>query len=300
MNLNQLKYFYKVCICGSLSEAAEHLYISQPSLSSAIKSLEKEFGIILFSRTHSGMQLTAEGKILFQYCKELLSRTEQLENILKDLGNQRNKLRLGIPPMIGSLILPKIYRDFCKLYPDIKLEIIEAGRSELLYELSENLLDIVFSLQNNTIDKNFSSKVIANTEIVCCASKEHPIVTQKAVTPEILKNVPLVLFENSFFQTEKIKKWFAFEKIDPNIIMQTKQLSTMLTMISQNVAVGFAFREIAQINKSLVAIPCLTPMTADVCLVWNKNSYNFNSMEKFKNYINEKNPFVAIKTESYT
>ena len=102
------------------------------------------------------------------------------------------------------------------------------------------------------------------------------------------------MFENSFFQTEKIKKWFAFEKIEPNIIMQTKQLSTMLTMISQNVAVGFAFKEIAQINKSLVAIPCLTPMTADICLVWNKNSYNFNSMEKFKNYIKEKNPFIAI------
>ena len=298
MNLNQLKYFYKVCICGSLSEAAEHLYISQPSLSSAIKSLESEFGIVLFSRTHSGMQLTPEGKILFESCKDLLSHTEQVENIMKDLGNKRNKLRLGIPPMIGSLITPKIYRDFCRLYPDIRLEITEDGRSELLYKLSENLLDIVFLLRNNALDKTFSSSVIGNMEIVCCASMEHPIARYKAVTPEILMDVPLVLFENSFFQTEKIKKWFASESVDPNIIMQTKQLSTMLSMISQNVAAGFTFREIAQTEKSFVAIPCETPISADVCIVWNKSSYNFNNMEKFKSYIRDKNPLTAIKNEN--
>ena len=287
MNLNQLKYFYKVCVCGSLSEAAEHLYISQPSLSSAIKSLENEFGVVLFCRTHSGMKLTPEGKILFQSCKELLSHAEQLENTMKNLGKQRHKLRLGIPPMIGSIFLPKIHRDFCRLYPDVELEITEAGRSELLYNLSENLVDIVFLLKSSPLDSDFSSSTISNMEIVCCASKDNPVTKLKSVTPKILENIPLVLFENSFFQTEKIKKWFANEKTEPNIIMQTKQLSTMMAMISSNVAVGFAFKEIAQTNKNLVTIPCQSPISADICLVWNKNAYNFNSMEKFKEYVKE-------------
>ena len=285
MNLNHLRYFYKVCLCGSLSEASEHLYITQPSLSSAIKSLENEFGVVLFCRTHAGMELTSEGKMLFNSCSELLSRAEQLENIMKDLGNQRNKLRLGIPPMIGSIIVPKIYSDFCKLYPDIELEITEAGRNELLDKLSQNLLDIVFLLKNTPLDKNFSSTPLGNMDIVCCASKNHPVSKCKSVTPQSLMGIPLVLFENSFFQTDKIKKWFSSESITPNIIMQTRQLSTMLAMISQNVAVGFAFKKITEANKNLVTIPCHTPMSAEVCLVWNKNSYNFNSMEKFKNYI---------------
>ena len=279
MNLTQLKYFHKVCVCGSLSEAAEHLYISQPSLSSAIKALESEFGVALFSRTHSGMKLTSEGKILFDSCGELLSHAEQVENMMKDLGNRRNKLRLGIPPMIGSLILPEIHRGFCK--------ITEAGRSELLHKLSENLLDIVFLLHNNPLDKNFSLCTLRDMEIVCCVAKEHPIAQYDTVTPQILKDTPLILFENSFFQTDKIKKWFSSENIQPNIIMQTKQLSTMLAMISQNAAVGFTFREIAQNNPNLVTIPCHTPISAELCLVWNKNAYNFNSMEKFKSYIAE-------------
>lgn len=288
MNLNQLKYFYTICICGSVSKAAEYLYISQPSVSNAVKALEEEYGIILFNRTHSGMQLTSEGKILFKSCKDILSRTEQLESIMKDLGSQRNTLRLGIPPMIGSLIVPRIYRDFCQIHPEIKLEITEDGRSELMYKLSENLLDMVFLLKNNSLDSCFSSCTIGHLEIVCCASKNNPLAELTAVAPEDLKDVPLVLFENSFFQTEKIKKWFSEEEITPNIIMQTKQLSTMLAMISQNVAVGFTFDVLAKANKNFVTIPCKSDMTADISLVWNKNAYNFECMNVFKDYIKNK------------
>lgn len=295
MNLNQLKYFYTVCIYGSLSDASEYLYISQPSLSSAIKSLENEFGVSLFTRCHEGMKLTPEGKVLFEMCEDILSRTDQLENIMKDLGKGRNKLRLGVPPMIASLILPYIYRDFCQLYPDIRLEIVEDGRAGLLDKLSENYLDMIFLLQNKSLDTKFASTKVAQLEIVCCASKDNPIAKYKSVTPYILKDTPLVLFENSFFQTEEIKKWFAFERINPNIILQTKQLSTMLRMISSNVAVGFTFRELTETNTSFIAIPTKEEMYVDASLVWKKGSYYFNCMDKFKKYVKDKNPFNTIK-----
>lgn len=295
MNLNQLKYFYTVCICGSLSDASEYLYISQPSLSSSIKALEKEFGVSLFNRRHNGMKLTAEGKMLFEMCKDILSRTEQLQNIMKNLGNERNKLRLGVPPMTGSLILPYIYRDFCQLHPDVTLEIVEEGRNGLLDKLSENYLDMIFSLHNNSLDAKFASIKVAQLEIICCVSKDNPIAKYKSVTPYLLKSTPLVLFENGFFQTEKIKKWFASEKVTPNIILQTKQLSTMLSMISGNVAAGFTFKELTETNKSFIAIPTENPMYVDASLVWKKDSYCFGCMEKFKKYVNVKNPFKTIK-----
>ena len=218
----------------------------------------------------------------------------QLENIMKDLGNERNKLRLGVPPMIGSIILPYIYRDFCKLYPNITLEIVEDGRSGLLDKLSENYLDMIFLLHNNSLDAKFKLIKIARLEIVCCASKDSPIAQFKSVTPDILKDTSLVLFENSFFQTEEIKKWFTLKKVNPNIIMQTKQLSTMLTMISNNVAVGFTFRDVANTKEDFVAIPLKEPMYVTASLVWKKDAYSFGCMEKFKKYVKEKNPFDAI------
>ena len=291
MNLNQLKYFYAVCVHGSLSAACESLYISQPSLSSSIKALEKEFGVSLFNRRYKGMELTAEGKRLFEMCRDVLSRTEQLEDIMKHLGNERNKLRLGVPPMIGSIILPHIYRDFCTLYPDITLEIVEDGRNNLLDKLSENYLDMIFLLHNDPLDEKFVSTKVASLEIVCCASKDNIVSKYDSVTPQLLKDVPLVLFENSFFQTEEIKKWFARAKVTPHIILQTKQLSTMLTMISSNVAAGFTFRELTETNEAFVAIPAQNSMRADASLVWKKDSYYFSCMEKFRKYIEDKNIF---------
>ncbi len=295
MNLNQLKYFYTVCTCGSLSEASEHLHISQPSLSSAIKALESEFGVALFTRSHYGMTLTSEGKTLLDLCRNLLSQAEQLEDIMKDLGSERTRLRLGVPPMLGSLILPSIFKDFCPLHPDITLEIVEDGRTELLYKLSENQLDMVFLLQNNSLGAKFSSINVGQLEIVCCSAKENPISKYTNVTPQILLDTPLVLFENSFFQTEKIKKWFGDRQINPNIIMQTKQLSTMLTLIRQNVAAGFVFSELARSSKEFVSISADPPMYVEVSLVWNKDFYSLGSMKKFKKYVQEKNPLTAAK-----
>ena len=61
MNLMQLKYFNAICTFGTVSGAAEYLHIAQPSLSNAIKELEGEFGVLLFSRRHRGMVLTPAG-----------------------------------------------------------------------------------------------------------------------------------------------------------------------------------------------------------------------------------------------
>lgn len=291
MNINHLKYFYAVCLYGTLSDASEYLYISQPSLSSAIKSLEREFGVQLFNRRHKGMELTAEGKMLFEMSKDILNRTEQIENIMRDFGSERKRLRLGVPPMIGSVILPGIYNDFAKTNPDVMLEITEDGRSALTEKLTENYLDMAFLPQSSAPDTRLEAMKIAHLEIMCCVSKDSPISKCKAVTPELLKDTPLVLFENSFFQTEQIKKWFASEKISPNIILQTKQLSTMLTMISGNVAVGFALKHLIKENKSLKAIATEKPIYLDVSLVWKKDAYCFGSMDKFKRYVKEKNPF---------
>lgn len=71
MNLIQLRYFQAVCACGNLTQAAQQLHISQPSLSSAIQTLEKEFGVGLFVRQYRGVELTAEGEQLLKLSRSL-------------------------------------------------------------------------------------------------------------------------------------------------------------------------------------------------------------------------------------
>ena len=291
MNLTKLKYFHAICTFHSFSEAAEYLHIAQPSLSNAIKELENEYGVSLFSRHYRGVSLTSEGQVLYNLSKDVLNRTEQAENIMKELGTGRKKLRLGVPPMIGSMILPRIYGDFLSLNKDLELEIVEGGRQDLVYKLSKDYLDMVFLSHDVPVDSGFSSLLVSQLEITCCTFKDNYITSCDSITPTMLKDIPLVLFENSFFQTAKIKSWFESAQVTPNIILQTTQLSTMLSMISSNLAVGFMFRELIDTNPALLPIPTAEPMYANVSLVWKKDAFFSNSMNKFKQYVKQTNLF---------
>ena len=285
MNLTQLKYFKAVCIYKTVSAAAEYLHISQPSLSNAIKEMEKEFGVTLFSRCHRGMVMTTEGEILFKMCEDVLERAEEMEKVMNDLGTERKRLKVGIPPMIGSLYLPHIYSNFLGHNPEISLEITEGGSIELKKLLEEDYVDMIFLTHTKPFESDLSYSTVKRLEIVCAVAENSPVSEYTAVTPQSLENVPIVLFENSFFQTEEIKKWFEVENVKPNILLQTKQLSTMLSMISHNNAAGFMFRELIDTSNDIVPVSLTNPMFVDVSLVWKKDAYLSGSMKKFKEYI---------------
>lgn len=287
MNLVQLKYFQAVCKYQSVSAAAEYLYISQPTLSSAIKELEREFGVSLFRRHHRGMVLTPEGTELLKHCERLLTHADQVERIMNDYGKRRRVLRLGVPPMIGSLFLPKIYREFVPKHPDIKLDITEGGRQEMLNQLSQELLDMVFLSHNAPFDTSVQSIKVAKQETVCCVSKSNPLAKLKSVSPKDLADTPIVLFKDSFFQTEEIKKRFASALVKPNIILQTNQLSTLQNLIRNDIAVGFMFRDLITHDPDLVSVPLDSPINISVSLAWKHGACFFSAMDTFLDYVKE-------------
>lgn len=287
MNLLQIKYFHTVCLYKTISAAAEVLYITQPALSNAIKELEKEFGVTLFERRHKGMILTQAGEEFYKKSKEILSHTEQLVLSMRDLGQGRKILKLGIPPMIGSLILPLICKDFCENHSDIDLKITEGGKEELLKKLSDDMLDMVFLPHNAPIEKDLTSMPVAKYEIVCCVNKKSRLSGLKRIQAKDLEKVPLVLFKDSFFQTETIKKWFASSGVQPEILLQTEQLSTVETLISENLAAGFLFRQLIRHNPDFCPVSVKGPMFSDVSLVWKKNAFVTYSMTKFSEFISK-------------
>ena len=291
MNLNQLSYFNAVCTFLSISKAADHLHIAQPSLSAAIRELENEFGVTLFTRHYRGVRLTEEGQTLYQFSKDLLSRAQQTAAAMKDLGSGRKVLKLGVPPMIGSLILPRIYRDFPAA--DISLEITEGGYHDLLGKLNEKELDLAFLPHTAPLDPSVACRPAAILEVCCCAQKEHPLCPLSPIGPADLLDTPLVLFENSFLQTENILRWFQTENIPPKLLLQTQQLSTMLQLLESGLAVGFLFRELVDAHPNLRIIPTVRPISLQVSLAKRSGAPNSRAMEIFFQYFDKKNPFEA-------
>lgn len=285
MNITQLKYFQAVATYHTVSLAAQHLYISQPSLSNAIKDLEKEFAVSLFYRRYNGMFLTPEGTKLYNATQELLSRYDEVEQMMHRIGKDAKQLRLGIPPMISSFIFADIYKNFVLKNEDIELVITEKGRYELLDQLNDGLLDIVLLPHTKPFDTGLYAQKIGSLEIVCCASKNHPLSKYQTVDAKTLAEQPLVLFSDTFFQTKTIKNWFANANVDPNVSLQTEQLSTAQSMMEHDLAVGFMFKNLAQKNPLLETISLEPPIYVDVSVLRKKDSYVSDSMKKLECYL---------------
>lgn len=188
--------------------------------------------------------------------------------------------------MIGSLFLPRIYNEFNAKNPHIQLEITEGGgKTELLSKLANDYLDMAFISHNQSLDPSFSSFHIMQSEIVLCISKNNPLSKFQTVSPTDLCETPLVLFKNSFFQTERVKEFFSTEKMTPKILFQTEQLSNILSMISSHAAASFLFKTIVDEHPDLASIPTKNHLYADISLVWKKDSYFFSGMKDFLEYI---------------
>ena len=97
MTLQQLKYVIEVARSRSISKAAQNLFISQPSLSNALKELEKEMGITIFSRTNKGIMITPEGSEFLGYARQVVEQAELLENRYTNTQQDRSSISLYLP-----------------------------------------------------------------------------------------------------------------------------------------------------------------------------------------------------------
>ena len=285
MTLDQLRYFQAVCKYDGVSRAAEILNISQPSVSNAIANLEKEFGIKLFTRQRKRLLLTEEGRVLLELAEKLLSQADETSRTMRELGSRNKVLRLGVPPMIGSLVLPVLYGEHFKRYPQLRVRIFEDDSSGLKRLLAENQIDMAFLPHTHPFGGDLDAQPVTRLQNVCCVHKEHRFAAQKSIRLEELRDEPLVLFKNSFFQTERIMDKFSGLSIKPNVLLDTAQLSVVQNMIARKMAVGFMFEFLTGTTPGLVGVPLDPPMTTQVSLVWKNSSYLSGDMKNLIEFI---------------
>lgn len=173
--------------------------------------------------------------------------------------------------MIGSLVLPKLFECYFPQHPSVQVRIVENDNSGLKRLLEDNQIDLAFLPHTQPFEGQLGSEPLAVLQNVCFVNKNHPLASRKSIGLAELKDEQLVLFKNSFFQTQRILDIFASLECQPKIALYTAQLSTMQNMIISNNAVGFMFEFLTKTTPELVGIPLDPPMTTQVSLVWKKS-----------------------------
>ena len=284
MNLTQLKYFQAVCEYGNVTKAAEILHVSQPSISSSIKALEDEFGVFLFKRQYRGMSLTTEGQKLLSLSRNVIGSADLLTDIMMDLGRKRHTLRLGVPPMIGSLVLPVLFRDFLTSHPDISIEIVEDGSPSLRQKLSEELVDMALVPQTDVIDPAYRSVPVSTLEFGCVTSKAHPFTYIKNIPIKMLDGEKIVMFPSGFHHSSILYKRFAEADVHPRVILKIAQIYSICEMVRNDLAVGFLFKDLVRHFDDIVFVPLEEPVYVNIALTWKKDAYRFSDMDALIRY----------------
>ncbi|MFV0363577.1 MAG: LysR family transcriptional regulator [Suipraeoptans sp.] len=271
MKLSQLRYFQTICKYHNITRAAQELHVSQPSLSNVIKDLEKEFGVTLFHRLSKGLFLTEEGTFLLERATDLLAQADNLISEMSVLGSSNHKVKLGLPPMLGSLLFPNIMQTLQLNYPNTNIAVLEHGSITNKSLVQEGSIDAAIISGNDPLPYVLDYVELCTLNILFYISIESPTAIATEININQLQNVPLVLLKEDSFITSFVMQRFKDHDILPNIILNTNQLNTIEKLVANNTAASFLFEGILSENEDIVAIPLIDPPKVNVRLIWNKN-----------------------------
>ncbi len=175
MELRHLKYFVAVAELGSVSRAAEKLFIAQPPLSMQIKQLEDEVGVPLLLRYPRGVRLTAAGSAFLEEAKDLLARAERAKLVARHKDNvARGSVRIGYVPSAGHTVVPRLLRRLRALHPECEIDVRELVTAQQTQALLHGEID--FGLLRPPIGTNRLSLVCELSDPFCLAVPEgHPL-----------------------------------------------------------------------------------------------------------------------------
>ena len=270
MTLQQLKYIITVAETGTITEAANRLYISQPSLTNAIHELEKEMHIVIFNRTNKGITLSREGEDFLGYARQVLEQAAILEDKYKN--GDGGKKQFCVSTQHYSFAV-NAFVDLIKEYGqdayDFSLretqtyEIIEdvaRMRSEIgilfLNDFNEAVLQKLLKSQ----DLEFHLLFVAKPHVFI--SRRHPLASKEVITNEELQQYPYLSFEqgehNSFYFSEEI---FSTSERKKNIRVRDRAtlFNLLIGLNGYTVCSGVIDRELN--GKDIIAAVSYTHLT---------------------------------------
>ena len=198
VNLELYRVFYTVARCGSLTKAAEELYISQPAVSQAIKQLETQLGTPLFNRMHKGMELSAQGgELVFADVEKALQLLGGVEDRLSELKQSATgTLRIGASETIFQYVLADKIVEYHKLYPQVKIDLISDVSPKIIDCLKTDRCDVGFLNLPIEPDEGIRlTESVALLNDVFVAGEAFAELKGRELSVWDLQNYPLLLLE---------------------------------------------------------------------------------------------------------
>lgn len=245
VNLELYRVFYTVAKCGSLTKAAEELYISQPAVSQAIKQLENQLGGQLFNRTHKGMELSETGgKQIFEMVEKALKLFDDAESKYTELKDTATGVvRICASDTVSTHFLLPYLKEYHEKYPDVNLILQNGTSSETIEHLKLGKGDLGFvNLPIDDKDVNLSNTVMQLHDVFV-ASEKFSELFNGTVDLRRLQDYPLLMLDLSSSTRQAIVNFAHSQGIHLHPEIELTSLELMISLAENGIGIACVPRE---------------------------------------------------------
>lgn len=282
MDFKQINYFVTTVQEGNISRAAQKLHISQPPLSTKLKELEADLGVVLFERGPRTIQLTEAGKIFYARSQSIL---ELMDMTKKELDDYRSgtlgTLRIGTVSSISSTLINDWLKSFHATYPHIRFSIFEGNTYEQIDKLKNNLIEL--AIVRTPFSGNNLENTLIKKEKLCAVGAADFFSDQDgpSLFLSALSNKPLIIYR----RWEKvIRACFSKQQLQPNIICINDDARTTVSMANAHLGIGIipeSAIDLLSKNNMIQKQLLDSCLSTDICILRNPNSYHSTVVELF-------------------
>ena len=247
ISLEYYKFFYYAAKCGSITQAAEALSVTQPAVSQALRTLAKSLGTDLFVRNGKGVHLTPAGEILFDYVKRGYEEIETGERkVLEMINMETGEIRIGASDMTLQFYLLPYLQRFHERYPGIRLNVTNGPTPETMHYLSEGRIDFGLVTTPLSRRKGFRSIAVRQIQDVFVAGTRFRKLKGEILPWSRLRELPVVCLEKNS-STRRYVDDFLMARgaaIHPEIELATSDMIVQFAL--RNLGVACVVRDFAQ------------------------------------------------------
>ena len=294
MNLKQLEAFVQVSESGSFSKAAKELFLTQPTISAHISSLEKELNVRLFIRNTKEVSLSDDGKDLYRYAKQITDLEKAIEErFYMDSDDGKHFITIAASTIPAQYLLPKVLMCYRERYPKEQIKIMETDSSEVVTQVVDHMVDVGFT--GTVLEKKHCKYIPFYKDELAVITPDTPeyriLKEQNRDDIDWIRRKPLILREEGSGTRKEAEKQLknagiSMETLD--IVASIANQETIKKSVKQGMGITVLSRLAAEDEDGLLIFPIPSADEGrDINLVYNKNYQMTRSADRFIRIVKE-------------
>ncbi len=287
MTLSQILYFQKIARLENYHKAAQELYISQPSLSRSIASLESELGVTLFERKGRGVKLTKAGKLFLEHADRIASECDIAVGKMREFSLDGGKIDIGyIFPLAGHY-MPYHVRQFLNRWENrnVVFNFFQNHTAAIIDRVRTGELDIGFGGYMKNDDMEFFP--LSEQELVIITPEDHPLAREAELPLSVLNTNPVIGYEAASLMGIYTKHLSRRYGLRPNMIVECPDEYSIVSLVRENFGIALTpFTDILDTAEN-ISIHRLIDLKIyrQIFMFWMKDRYRLPAVERFISYM---------------